>query len=237
MGGGMRGNMSTEIRTYIDELFEAAPKTRKALEMKEEMISNAEEKLADFIAQGYQEEDAMEVVINSIGNIKELFQELEHDAAVSASHTELALELQQKKAKYTAIAVGLYIFAGAVFFFFTGAVYGTFNGIDLSSLGVVLGILCCIAPTGLLVYANNMIPKDYRQEDTVAEEYKEWKSGYGQGKSVRKAISSIIWTLTFLLYMVISFETGAWYITWVIFLAAGCLESIISLIYSLKKHW
>lgn len=46
----MRGIMNAKIREYIDRLFEDAPKTRKALEMKEEMISNAEEKFADFIS-------------------------------------------------------------------------------------------------------------------------------------------------------------------------------------------
>lgn len=235
----MRGIMNAKIREYIDRLFEDAPKTRKALEMKEEMVSNAEEKFADFISQGYKEEDALDVVINSIGNVEELFRELEESDMGYRGFTELELKLQKKKALFTAISVGLYIFAGAVFFFFVlleDSSWGNGKfGIDFSTMGIMMAALCCIAPTCLLVYASTMIPKYRRSEDTMVEEYKEWKSGSRQGKEVRKAISSIIWTVTVILYFVISFTTFDWYITWVVFLIAGCVESIVSLIFSMKN--
>lgn len=228
--------MNTKIREYIDELFQNAPKTKRALELKEEMISNAEEKFADLLREGYREEDAFGVVIHSIGNVNELFEELEkEDGGMGYSDQELML--QQKKAKLTAISVGLYVFALAVFFL--GAVLD--DGLryiapfDVASLAMVIAILLCIAPTVMIVYASQLTPRYKRTEDSMVEEYKEWKDGSSRYKEVRRAVSSIIWTVTVILYFLISFNTMAWYITWVIFLIAGCVESIVSLIFSMRK--
>lgn len=230
--------MNTDIREYINRLFEDAPRTRKALELKEEMISNAEEKLADYISQGYREEDAVQVVVNSIGNVEELFKELEESETGFGGFTELELKLQQKKARLISAAVGLYILAGVVFFFFamlSDTLLVRSFGMDLSMFSLVAAGLICIAPTCMIVYANNMIPKYRKKEDSMVEEYKEWKSESSRDKEIRRAISSIIWTLTVILYFVVSFATYAWHITWVVFLIAGCVESIVSLLFSMKK--
>ena len=51
----------------------------------------------------------------------------------------------------------------------------------------------------------------------------------------RVAPVALIWTLVLVAYFIISFNTGAWYITWVIFLIGGSIQSIVSLAYSLHK--
>lgn len=228
--------MNTKIREYIDQLFLEAPKTKKALELKEEMISNAEEKFADLLREGYREEDAFGVVVHSIGNVDELFQELAREDG-GQRYTDQELELQHKKAKYIAISVGMYVFALAVFFL--GAVLDSglryVMPFDMASLGMVAAILLCIAPTVLIVYASQLTPRYRRNEDSMVEEYKEWKSGTSHLKEVRKAISSILWTVTVIVYFLISFSTMAWHVTWVIFLIAGCVESVVSLIFSMKR--
>jgi hypothetical protein len=40
------------LRTYIESLFENAPKTRKAIELKEEILLNLTDKYNDLIAEG-----------------------------------------------------------------------------------------------------------------------------------------------------------------------------------------
>ncbi len=44
------------------------------------------------------------------------------------------------------------------------------------------------------------------------------------------AITSAIWALTVLVYILVSFATGAWYITWVIFLIAVAIVNIVKAI-------
>ena len=139
---------------------------------------------------------------------------------------------------FTATAVGLYIFAGAVFFFF-----GLISEItrsyryDLAALGFVLALLICIAPTVMLVYAANMYPGyTKREKDDMVEQYKEAKYSSNKDKAVRKSINSIIWIITLVLYFIISFTTYKWYITWILFLIAACVQAIVKLIFELKKQ-
>ena len=44
--------MKEKIRKHINELFKDAPKTRRAVELKEEMAQNTIEKYEDLIAEG-----------------------------------------------------------------------------------------------------------------------------------------------------------------------------------------
>ena len=69
--------MNERVKRYLDELFEDAPKTRKAMELKEEMMQNSMEKYQDLLSDGWSEEDAYKNVIGSIGDVTELFEDLE----------------------------------------------------------------------------------------------------------------------------------------------------------------
>jgi energy-coupling factor transporter transmembrane protein EcfT len=232
--------MNTAIRNYINEEFKTAPKTKRALELKEELIANAEEKLTDLIAQGHDEDDSAEVVIHSIGNVKELFPDLEDTEAPLSMNATDELTQRKKYATIRAISTSLLILA-AIIFLTSAVMYdsleltGIWSGINLGVLGFILGGLLCIIPAAMRTYANYMMPSYQKRRDDIVEEYKEWKSQSARHKSIRHNISTIIWLLTTILYFIISFTTAAWYITWVIFLAAGCVEAIVTLLYSLKE--
>jgi len=51
---------------------------------------------------------------------------------------------------------------------------------------------------------------------------------------MRGAISTALWSLILVLYFIISFTTGAWHITWVIFIVGGLLESLINIVSALQ---
>ena len=69
--------MDERIRQYFNTIFAEAPKTRRALDLKQEMMQSAIDKYNDMVADGYSEEDAYQNVINSIGDVTELFPEVE----------------------------------------------------------------------------------------------------------------------------------------------------------------
>lgn len=225
--------MNEKIRKHIEMLFAAAPKTRKALDMKEEMTQNTIEKYEDLLNEGYAPEDAYQTVINSIGDVTELFEDLEEKNPLCLTESE-----RRKKAMLTAIAVGIYIFAGVVLltctlledaFIFSGA------GIDCTLLGLVLAGAICIVPTCMLVYAANMYPNYQKKEENLVENYKEAKYVSNRDKAIKRSISAIIWTLAIVLYFLISFKTYAWYITWITFLIGACVQAVVELILSLKS--
>lgn len=223
--------MNEKIRKHFNELFADAPKTRKAMEMKEEMIQNSIDRYQDLLGEGYSETDAYENVISSIGDVTELFEDLEEKNLLNLSEKD-----RRKKAILTSISVGMYIFAGCVFF---GC--QMLDGVwrtrwDFSMLSLVLAAICCIPPTCMLVYASNMYP-DYKkkEEESMVEHYKESKHTSNRDKAIKGSVSTIIWTLVIVLYFLISFTSSAWYITWVIFLIGGCVQAVFELLYSLKR--
>lgn len=224
--------MKERIRQHFNEIFADAPSTRKALDLKQEMMQSAIDKYDDMVAEGYSEEDAYQSVIASIGDVTELFPEVEEKNLFMLPEKD-----RRKKAMLTAVSVGLYIFAGAVFFFF-----GTLSEMvdlpfELAGLGLVIAIIICIPPTVMLVYAANMYP-DYKkkEEQDMVEQIKELKYGTNKEKAARKTINSLIWTIALVLYFLISFETFDWHITWIIFLIAACIQQIVKLIFELRTE-
>lgn len=177
--------MKEKIRKHFDMLFEAAPKTRKAIDLKEEMTQNAIDKYDDLINDGYSEEDAFGNVTASIGDVSELFDSLKESSLPGLSVAE-----RKKKALFTSIAVGLYIFAGVVFLgcaMIEESFFGVSIGrIDWATLGLVLAALICIAPTCMLIYVANMYPDYRKKEDNLVEEYKESHYLSDKNKAVKK---------------------------------------------------
>lgn len=227
--------MNQKIREYIEELFEDAPKTRAAVDLREEIINNGEEKMADLLSQGYKEEDAFDIVIHSIGNVEELFSELRGE---EEEREPLGRQrLQKKRAVITSASVGIYILALAVLLIFASLEDYTESllGMETGMIGVIFACILCIPPTCMLIYSSMMYPKYQKKEENMVEEYRAWKNERKKDKAVKDALSTVLWTLGIACYFVVSFTTGAWGITWVIFLILACLESIISLVFSLKK--
>ena len=82
-------------------------------------------------------------------------------------------------------------------------------------------------------------PKYTKIDDTIVEEFKEFKEWKeNRGNKGLAAIFSAIWSLTLAVYFILSFLTGAWHITWVVFLISSAVTSIIKAAYDLKgdKH-
>lgn len=221
--------MNERIRKHMNMLFETAPKTRKAMDLKEEMTRNACDKFDDLVSEGYAQEEAYQNVIASIGDVSELFEELEEKSLYTMTE-----EQRRKKAILTAMSVGIYIFAAVVFFLFVWAdsFFGGYR--DLTTLGLVIAGAVCIPPTCILVYVANLYPDYKKREDNLVEEYKERSSSSKREKAIRNSVYTIIWMVTFILYFLISFMTGAWYITWVIFLMGCCGQAIAALVFGIR---
>ena len=135
--------MKEKITKHINELFRDAPKTRRAVELKEEMTQNTIEKYEDLIGEGCQEEDAFRIVVDSIGDVTELFEDLK-----DRSLFLLPEEQRRKRAVLKAAAVGIYIFAGVVFII-SMVVSEMYYALapEGGILGLALTALICIPPT------------------------------------------------------------------------------------------
>lgn len=226
--------MNEELKSYLDSIFEDAPKTRAAFDLKEELLSNSIERYNDLICTGVSKEDAIQNVIDSIGDVSGLFTSFDDASDDNMERIDPKIIIL---AKYKALAIGMYIFGVGAFFL---SIYIGGN-LELNmpmgfSIGLIVMILIDIVPTCILVYINSAYPKYIRKDETVVEEFKEWTSEKKGLKAIRNSTLVIMWCFIFIMYFVISFVSWAWYATWILFLVGICLHAIIVLLFQLKEY-
>ena len=211
--------MKEKLRSHIDSLFAEAPATRRATELKEELYANLAAKYDDMLASGASEEDAFKAAAASIGDVSELIAALRRESVLDpvASQAE-----RRRSGLIIASAVGLYILSIAALILC--ALIDPDTG---GEIGVVVMFVFVAAATALLVY-NGIVHGSYHKRDsTIVEDFKEWKSGTDSRKKLRKAVSSILWPITVVVYLIYSWVFMAWAYSWILFLIAVAIERII----------
>ena len=128
-------------------------------------------------------------------------------------------ELRRKAAGEISTSIFIYIAAIGVFI----AIVDNTN-ID-ASIAVGLLLLACAYATARIIKGCMSMPKS---DETKEEMNKKEK------KEILKSIRCIIWCLITALYIVLSFVTMAWHITWVIFIIGAVISEIAKLCFLLK---
>ena len=221
--------MEDKLRSHIDNLFAETTPTKKSVELKEEMIQNLHDKYNDLISEGKTEEAAYNIAVAGIGDISGLLNELEKEVVPYTPDAAEEEYTRRKSALLTAIAVMMYILCPLPIIILTMADFRY-----SSEIGVPLLLLMVAGATGLLIY-NSMTKPKYHGSDTMVEEFREWQSDDKDRKALRKAISSALWSIIVALYLIVSFATFAWHITWIIFILGAVVESLINVLFTLKK--
>lgn len=218
-------NMNERIRTHIEELFENAPSNKKITELKEELLSNSNSKYDDLLSSGFSTDDAYKTVISGIGDVSSLIEQLKSESQVDSVKIE---EGRKKSALLVSIGVGILILAVAVEVFFADI-------LNKEEIGLFMMLLIAAFGVGILIY-NSMTRVQYnKKDDSFVEEFKQRNLENSQSKGMRAAISGILWPIIFITYFLVSFSTGFWHISWVIFIAGACIEGVISLLFEIQK--
>lgn len=216
--------MINRIRSYIDHEFGDIPQTKKVKELKEELMGNLVEKYNDYLANGNSKEEAYTATISGIGDISELVENMREADRFS----QVATSERKKHAAFMSIGVAIYIIS--VFMIpifsvvFQQAVIGIF----------VMFLLIAIA-TGLIIYSS-MIYKDYnRKDDTMVESFKEFRAESNKKKAAYQSFRGAFWSITAVIYLLVSFLYGIWAYSWIIFIIAKAIESIFIGICNLRS--
>jgi hypothetical protein len=181
------------------------------------MYQNLMDKYNDLINEGKSEESAYNIAVASIGDVDSLI------SGLSAEKHSVGEKSKKRSAILTSIAIALYILSPVPVILLQ------------SEFGVMYLFLFVAVATGLLIYNGVTRERYVKTDDTMVEEFKEWKQN---GKQKNKAIDAIVgsfWLIAVCVYMVVSFMTGAWHITWIIFLIAAAISSMIRGIFMLKQ--
>jgi hypothetical protein len=103
------------IRNYLDNMFAGLPKTARVLDLKNNILSNMEEKYNELKNQGKSENEAIGIVISEFGNIDELVNELgirkeEKEVSLPVINEEEAKAyLRAKKTMGIQISIGVFL--------------------------------------------------------------------------------------------------------------------------------
>lgn len=102
--------MENKLRAYMDHLFQDVPNTKKAVEVKEEILQNIVDKYHDLVAEGKSEEAAYNIAIASIGDLDELLASLKDSSQTpNQMDSENYMAWRKKSAIRISIAIMLYI--------------------------------------------------------------------------------------------------------------------------------
>ncbi len=229
--------MESKLREHMDELFRDVPPTKQSIEIKEEILQNITDKYHDLLAEGKSEEAAYNIAIASIGNLDDLLKSLKQTQSADRQ-TALMEEYnawKKKSALRISVAVMLYIMS-VIPPILTDEFFDPAGPAD--AIGAIgLFVMAAIA-TGILVYNSVSKPAFPASDGSIAKDFKKWqdeKELSKQSKQALHAIEGALWCIIIALYFVISFSSGAWYITWVIFPIGGACNSILRAIFTLKN--
>ena len=224
--------MENKLREYMDMVFSDIEPSKKSIELKEEILQNLIDKYNDLLSEGKSPEAAYNIAVASIGDTSELLAGFRQGTVRKAESIDMA-KAKKKTAILMAVAIALYITCVVPVIIFT---FISENGFFGAVLGPCIMFVMIAVATGLIIYNEMTKPKYNKTDDTMVEEFKEWQDRNDSSVRAMKSIKSALWSLIVVMYLIVSFMTGAWHITWVIFLIGSAIEKIIQSIFELKRQ-
>ena len=206
--------MRDQLIQYVSLLFAG---TENCEDIRQEILQNTLDRYDDLVAQGKSPESAYRQAISGIGDISEILSgEQTFTASPRTNEPEPEADTPTKKLLRT-IAIALYILCAAPL-------------IILSEFGMDnLGLCCTLAvvavATVLILLGKKNGPGEDTQEHTASAQAQETSESPRQ--ELRKSIKSLIWAIGLAAYFIVSFVTGAWYVTWVIFPIIGAVQGLV----------
>lgn len=210
--------MKDQLIQYVNLLFAGVSDCE---DMKQEILQNTLDRYDDLIAQGKSPQAAYHLAITGIGDISEI---ISSDAPITPkSEVKQAISEEFDSVHnriLKVVAIALYILSPIPLFIMCEV------GGDMSAvIGLCLTLVIVAIATALLLLRKKNEPKasEENKPTSVSE------------NPLRKSIDSLLGAITLAVYLIVSFVTGAWYITWLIFPISGCVKGLINAILDLKE--
>lgn len=216
--------MREQLIQYVELLFAGG---RDCEEIKQEILQNTLDRYDDLIAEGKVPEAAYRLAITGIGDINEILGTKPQPSAPVYHQPAPAAPLPADndtpaKKILRAVAIGLYILCPLPLI--------VLDEMGMDILGFC-GTLSIVAVATVLIilgskkkYKNGQSP--YADDDDEEEPPK---------SELQKSVSSLVWAIGIALYFIISFSTGYWHVTWVIFPILGAVDRLLMVLVKEKE--
>lgn len=212
--------MREQLIQYVELLFAG---TQNCEDMKQEILQNTLDRYDDLLAEGKVPEAAYRLAISGIGDIHEILgtPTVSVPAAARSAEPEGKEENDRQK-KLRAAAIGLYILCPIPLFLL--------SEMGMSTLGLC-GLLFMVAvATALLILGGK---KENDCDEDICEDRK--AESLSPQQTLRKTIKDAIGIVGLVVYLLISFATQAWHITWLVFPITAAVSELFKAIWDLKE--
>lgn len=236
--------MREKLTEYLNDLFQSAPDTPKNRELREELLQNSLDKYDDLVKNGTSEAAAFNLVVGGLGDVTVLLREIH---AANAAPTGAGAQgspqgsplgsaqgsvqgspqsdrdAESRRQKWTTClvtAIMLYIVSIVPPILFGSTRFS-------ASLGPALMFVIIAIATGILLYGvftfKKNIPVNVQGESKPAT----------KNDPLFASLNGLLWAIVLVLYFVISFASGSWHITWLLFPIGAALSGVLKAIFDL----
>lgn len=220
--------MREQLIQYVNLLFAGNDGVE---DIKQEILQNTLDRYDDLVSRGRTPEEAYRQAITGIGDVNEIingkadFAE-ENRPPVYAPVPEFDSTAAAVSRLMRALAIFLYIVSPVPLFLFSRLGWAE---VGLCCLLIIVGIATAL----LLLFKS---PKAQEQHQEYIE-YTDRPRNSGSQRELKKSVGKLISTVGLVLYFIISFATGAWFITWLIFPIIGAVKGVVNSCIDLREDY
>lgn len=212
--------MREKLISYVNLLFAG---TEGVEDIQQEILQNTLDRFDDLVSRGSTPENAYRQAIAGIGDVNAILGGEQPPEEAEPDYNPLP------EFEGTAPAVARMMRAVAIFLYIVSPVpLILLDSIGWDNAGVcILLVIVAIATLLLLTFRDNKKEKKATEEKKVTQTS---TSNSGLEKSIKKLIR----TVALVLFFLVSFATGAWVVTWLIFPIEKALEGVVCAALDLK---
>ena len=222
--------MREQLSQYVELLFAG---NEGVEDIKEEILQNTLDRYDDLIAQGKTPQDAYRLSITGIGDVNEIINGKSEPVYSQASQSAAYAPMPEFDS--TAVVVSRLMRAIAIFLYIVSPVpLFLFSRLGWDEVGLCCLLIIVGIATALLLLFKSPKAKEAAPEYT---DYTDRPRSTDSNRELKKSVGKLISTIGLVLYFIISFSTGAWFITWLIFPIIGAVKGVVNSCIDLREDY
>ena len=201
--------MREQLIQYVELLFAGA---KNCEDVKQEILQNSLDRYDDLIAEGKVPEAAYRLAITGIGDINEILGSQPSHAAPQPNQSGPEVDSDKYRRLQRGIAIACFILCPVPLLLCV--VEGQVM------IGITMMLMIIAVGTMLMVVSGKDQVQPPRRHNSLFV----------------SIAMSLLWPLATIVYFLISFSTGAWHLTWLVFPIAGAISAVIRAIEDWKEE-
>ena len=201
--------MREQLIQYVELLFAGA---KNCEDVKQEILQNSLDRYDDLIAEGKVPEAAYRLAITGIGDINEILGSQPSHAAPQPNPRGQEADSDKYRRLQRGIAIACFILCPVPLLLCV--VEGQVM------IGITMMLVIIAVGTMLMVVSGKDQVQPPRRHNSLFV----------------SIAMSLLWPLATIVYFLISFSTGAWHLTWLVFPIAGAISAVIRAIEDWKEE-